>query len=125
MEKFRTLVLERNEILNVLKAIQPFIQLSWGDTVQLSHGAVTDVDIEKQYICWNISTNELLPSILEQEKLEPYVVGKCDLFISNLNGTEDIHICHEADIHFDVQFDLAKEIKNTLQKFKIGLELRQ
>ncbi|MBK9577533.1 MAG: hypothetical protein IPO40_10680 [Fibrobacteres bacterium] len=125
MESFRTVILERIEILKLLDPIQSHIQTFWGDTIKVSHGGVTDVAEEKYHVWWNILAVNMKSTIMEQEINESYILGQCDFFISNLDETESIHLCHEADVHFDVNSNFANEIKLVLAKEKIELELRE
>jgi len=116
---FQTRTLDRGEILQLILAIQGFVERAWGDPIKVSHGGVSNVSNEKQFRWWEIAPRDVLRTLEEQERVEQFRIGDYDFFISNLDESERIHICHESDVHFEVGDTLSDLIRGILAQNKL------
>lgn len=119
MDELRTTILSRDTILTLLRSLTKLIGRHWGEKILAAHGGVSNVDDEKQFAWFTISSNEIVEVLQNEEKKEEFVVGEWDFFLSNAAQTETIQICHESDLHFEANASLLEEIEKHLDEAEI------
>lgn len=109
-------------MIEVLNLLWPEIETSWGGIIKSSHGGVSNLDIEKQFQWEELRGSHVLEIIFRDESREKFTLGEFDFFICNESESEFIHICHESDIHFDLNEALSKTIGIALRSIGIPSE---
>lgn len=124
MYKIVTGQINRESIINLLSQFLQPIMTYWGNQLKVAHGGVSNIEIAKQFMYKVISTNDLISHIVNEEKVVDFTIGEWDYFLSNLTENESIQLCHESDIHFEIQSISFKEsiisiLENNGNKFWI------
>lgn len=126
MEKIQIITsqLDRDTILKVLRNLEPVLEQFWGRWLKGTHGAVSNVSEDKQWVFSEIKTQQLSQHILAEED-ENFSISAWDYWIDDLNERESILLCHESDIHFEISSEeFANRIKEELRQLGIEYHVR-
>lgn len=109
LKKFRTRILDREGILSTLEALIPTMASSWGTEIIGEHGGVSDIPWEEHWQPQRFPVQGLVDHLQGEEATSGFRVSEHDYFIRDVDRQNLIHLCHEADIHFELSSGELKD----------------
>jgi hypothetical protein len=102
-EEIITSVIDREATLAILADLIPAIAAAWGSPISGEHGGVSRVDTNEQWQPTLFPTETLIDHLLNEETKGNFAVSQWDYWLHDRAGTSTIQLCHESDLHFDVE----------------------
>ena len=111
--------IRRDEFIIIFSEIIGLVKKYWGEELKGAHGGVSNVDDDKQFNYKIIKTKDIINKLEKEEELENFIIGEWDYFLTNIKETETIQLCHESDIHFEIEEDFTMALKEKLNGLQI------
>jgi hypothetical protein len=97
-----TTTIDREQMLALLTELIPSLRTAWGPQIVGTHGGVTQVPIEQQWLLQVFPVEMLIQHLVAEESRVRFRVSQWDYWLHDPREVETIHLCHESDLHFDL-----------------------